>query len=77
MIPKDKLMNDPSSVFEKPSDVLDNMELSTEQKIEILKQWKQDIMLRLVAEEENMAGTPENSERLKQVSDALILLEED
>jgi hypothetical protein len=77
MISRDKLMNDPSSVFEKPSDVIDNMELSAEQKIEVLQQWKQDIMLRIVAEEENMAGTPENSERLKQVTDALIALGED
>lgn len=70
-------MNDPSSVFQKPSDVLDNMELSSEQKIEILRQWKQDIMQRLVAEEENMTGEPGNAERLKQVTDALIALESD
>jgi len=77
MIPRDKLMNDPSSVFEKPSDVLDNLELSAEQKIEILRQWKQDVMLRLVAEEENMPGDPENSDRLKAITDALIALEQD
>ena len=77
MIPRDKLMNDPSSVFEKPSDVLDNLELSAEQKIEILQQWKQDVMLRLVAEEENMPGDPENSDRLKAITDALIALEHD
>ena len=70
-------MNDPSSLFEKPSDVLDNMELSREQKIEVLKQWKQDVMLRLVAEEENMPGSPENSDRLKAITDALIALDED
>lgn len=77
MIRRDKLMNDPSSVFEKPSDVLDNLELSTEQKIEVLQQWKQDVMLRLVAEEENMPGNPENSDRLKAITDALIVLEKD
>lgn len=76
MIPKDKLMNDPSSLFEKPSDVLDNMELSLEQKIEVLQQWKQDVMLRLVAEEENMPGDPDNSDRLKAIEDALIALGE-
>ena len=75
MLPREKLMNDPSSVFAKPGDVLDNPELSREQKIEILRQWKHDITLRLIAEEENMAGSPENSDRLRQVTDALIALD--
>lgn len=77
MMPRDKLMSDPSSVFEKPSDVVDNMELSRRQKIEILTQWKQEVTQRLVAEEENMAGDPDNSERLKELTDALIALKED
>ena len=77
MMPRDKLMSDPSSVFEKPNDVVDNMELSRRQKIEILTQWKQEVTQRLVAEEENMPGDPDNSERLKALTDALIALEED
>jgi hypothetical protein len=77
MMPRDKLMSDPSSVFEKPGDVVDNMELSREQKIDILTQWKQEVTLRLVAEEENMPGDPGNSDRLQELTDALIALEED
>ena len=76
MMPRDKLMSDPGSVFEKPSDVVDNMELSRQQKIEILTQWKQEVVLRLVAEEENMPGDSENSDRLKELTDALIALDE-
>jgi len=76
MIPKDKLMNDPGSIFEQPGDVVDNMELSREQKIKILQQWKQEITLRLVAEDENMPGAPANADRLRAVNDALVALRE-
>jgi hypothetical protein len=76
MIPKDKLMNDPGSVFNKPSDVIDNMELSRQQKVTILQQWKQEVLLRLVAAEEDMTGDPEDANRLKEISNALIALEE-
>lgn len=75
MIPREKLMIDPSSVFEEPNDVLDNTELSGEEKVEILQQWKDEVQLRLVAEEENMSGDPANSERLKEVTNALIALD--
>lgn len=75
MLPRHKLMQDPSAVFEKPGDVLDNMELSTEQKIEVLRQWQNDVQQRLVAEEEAMPGSSKNSTRLQEISDALIKLE--
>lgn len=76
MIPRNKLMQDPSAVFEKPADVLDNMELSSEQKIEVLRQWRDDVQQRLVAEEEAMPGDVDNATRLQEISDALIALEE-
>lgn len=77
MIPKAKLMSDPSSVFDKPSSLVDNMEFSREQKIEILRQWKDDVLQRIVAEEEAMPGSSDNSDRLKEVSNALLSLEQD
>ena len=87
MLPRHKLMQDPSAVFEKPGDVLDNMELSTEQKIEVLRQWQNDVQQRLVAEMQavgiawsdeewmRMPGSSKNSTRLQEISDALIKLE--
>ncbi len=77
IIPREKLMIDPGSVFDKPGDVVGNRALSRGEKIEILRQWKQEVTLRLVAEEENMVGDPQNSDRLQQVTEALTELEDD
>lgn len=77
MIPKQKLMHDPSSVFDDPDDVVDNTALSRGEKIEILQQWKQEVTLRLVADEEAMPGDSKDSERLQEVSEALVELEDD
>ncbi len=77
MIPTEKLMIDPGSVFDKPADVVGNSALSHGEKIEILRQWKQEVTLRLVAEEESMAGDPQNPARLQQVTEALTELEND
>jgi hypothetical protein len=74
---KDILMKDPAHVFKTPTDLFENEELSKGQKIAVLEQWKDEIILYFVAEDESMAGNPENAERLKLVSDALIALKED
>jgi len=68
-------LNDPGSVFDRPRDVLDAPGLSVGQKRQILRQWKQEVVLRLVAEDENMSGSPANADRLRQISNALIALE--
>jgi hypothetical protein len=68
---KEDLMQDPSTVFKTPSDVLDNPDLSAQQKVVVLRQWHNDVLQRLVAEEENMAGDPGNAERLRQIANAL------
>ena len=73
---KDDLMRDPSELFNSPDDVLDNPDLSAQQKIVVLKQWQDDVMQRIVAEEENMSGDPDNAERLRQISNALEALGE-
>ena len=44
----------PEEVFESPEAICDNRELTTEQKIEILESWRQEIQQMIVAEEENM-----------------------
>ena len=48
--------SDPSSYFDSPDDVVGNLQLTTAQKIEILRQWETDARLMSVAEEENMPG---------------------
>jgi len=78
MIPKEKLMHDPSSVFDRPADVVRNRELSHGEKIEILRQWKQEVMLRMIAEDEaEMPEDAKNPDRLQQVSEALVVLEDE
>lgn len=47
---------DPASVFKMPQEVLEQDQLSKEDKIFILKQWEYDELELSVAEEENMTG---------------------
>ena len=68
---KQDLMQDPSSLFNTPRDLLEAPDLSAQQKTVILEQWKNDVLQRMVAEEENMDGDPGNAERLRQISNAL------
>jgi len=69
-------MQDPSTLFDTPRDLLEAPDMSASQKIELLEQWKSDVLQRMVAEEENMAGATDNAERLRQISNALEALEE-
>jgi len=71
---KQDLMRDPSSLFDSPRDLLDAPELSARQKIVLLEQWQDDVLQRMVAEEENMRGDPDNAERLQQITNALAVL---
>lgn len=73
---KEDLMQDPSTLFNEPSDVLEVPELSTQQKVVVLRQWHSDVLQRMVAEEENMEGDPGNAERLRQIANALEALGE-
>ena len=76
MIPKDKLMRTPEAVFVSPSDVVENMELSREQKIAVLRQWKDETVTRGAAEEEGLQGGTDDAELLQQITDALIAIGE-
>ena len=75
MIRKDKLMTDPEDVFKTPRDVLENDELSDEQKIVVLEQWQDEIRQRMVAEEEAMPGEdPDDAELRQEIHEALPTL---
>ena len=52
MIDVNKAMLDPPMVFQYPKDVVANVELTRDQKIEILRRWEYDARQLEVAEEE-------------------------
>jgi len=74
MIDLDRAMLVPASVFKTPDEVLQSEELSSEQKIDILRRWEYDARELEVAEEENMLGS--NSDILDQILRALLKLDE-
>lgn len=55
-----KALHDPTSVFDKPDDVLNDKEFTIKQKIDVLRQWEYDERVLEVAEEENMGGDAEH-----------------
>jgi len=67
-----KAKTSPSQVFSRPKDVLNEHDLTQDQKIEILHQWELDARQLSVAEEENMGGGEPN--RLQEVVKCLIAL---
>ncbi len=73
MIDVNKAMLDPTMVFENPKDVVANVELTRDQKIEILRRWEYDARQLEVAEEEaGMAvRRPEMFDRVLQALHAL------
>jgi hypothetical protein len=69
---KEKQAADPSLVFEKPEQVLQDSTLTWEQKIKILRQWEYDVRGLQVAEEESMTGPQRVS--LAEIREALRAL---
>jgi len=53
-IDKEKAQTNPSSVFEKPADVVKNKDLSAKEKTKALQEWELDARLVDVAAEEGM-----------------------
>jgi hypothetical protein len=49
---------DPASAYRAPAEVLDDRDLSREEKIKVLRRWEYDARELEVAEEENMGGGP-------------------
>lgn len=67
--------HNPSAFFKAPSNVLESVELSKDDKISILKQWAYDEREKEVAEEENMAGSVNGGSRLHDILEALLTLQ--
>ncbi len=65
----DKCRTDPSGMFHLPRNVLDDNQLTKQQKLEILHQWAYDARQCLIAEEENMSDGTNNI--LQQILDAI------
>ncbi len=57
MLKKSRTMTDPKSLFKEPRYVVANQELSDQEKITILENWKLDLIELQKATEENMPGT--------------------
>jgi hypothetical protein len=67
-------LDDPSSVFAAPADVVRSEDISREQKIQILRRWEYDARSLEVAQDENMMGG--RGSMLAEVLDALHTLGE-
>ena len=68
------LMEDPEREFHDPRHVLENHELSEAQKLQLLLNWRLDLLELERATEENMAASIDSgdvAEQLKKVTDAL------
>lgn len=67
-----EILQDPTKVFDSPSDVLAAKELNREEKIEVLQRWEDDCKLLQVAEGEGMeARSNTAAETLQKVLSAL------
>ena len=62
-------LDNPSSCFATPADVVRSSELSHSEKVQILRRWEYEARLLEVAQEENMTGG--STSRLADVLDAL------
>ncbi len=69
-----RALADPAGIYQEPADVLKDVSLSHEEKIQVLKQWEYDARGILVADEENMGG--DAASMLSRVHHALRELEE-
>ena len=74
-IDRHKALCAPEAVFSHPFEVLHSSELGYDEKVKILRNWKQSLEQLQTASEENMlneAGTSDVSTRLAAVTNALI-----
>jgi len=75
MVNLERAKIDPSSVFDKPRDVLKEGALTREQKIDILRRWAYDEREMAVAEEENMqSANKEPNSTLDEILKSLLEL---
>jgi hypothetical protein len=75
---KDKLMRNPQEEFRTPQRVLDDPELSENQKVSLLMNWRSDLIEIQRADGENMQNAADDegdvAVALKRVTDALTTL---
>lgn len=71
MFSKDELMRHPADVFKEPLRVLEHADLSAHQKVAILTQWKDEVVQRQKAEEENMGDGGSVADLLREIQNAL------
>lgn len=71
-----KYKSQPQEHFSSPHEVVSHKELSTQEKIDILESWRQEIMQLIVAEEENMPAQEDDHyhDEEKQLSEIHQLL---
>ena len=70
----DHAMKDPAACFAKPSEILDQEDLTKDQKLKILHQWEYDVLQHEVATEENMTPSKSGHPRLAEIRQALEAL---
>lgn len=66
---------DPTAVFRTPAELMARTDLSDAQKIELLRRWEYDARELEVAEEENMAGSGDDTDLLGEILNCLRQLE--
>jgi hypothetical protein len=71
MIDINKALTNPSAVFKRPHEVVENNDLSREQKIDVLRRWEYDARELQVADEEGMAPADPQPVVLDGILDAL------
>ena len=74
----EEILKDPSAVFDSPQDVVDDPNLSDQDKSKILKNWKEDAQALIRAESENMESAHRTSpapELLAEISNIQIEFE--
>lgn len=69
-----KSLKNPAEAFDSPQDVANDPELSNEQKIEVLTQWRYDELETEVADQENMGG--DKPDKLGEINNLLLELKD-
>lgn len=55
----DAILRDPSAVYKRPDDIVQDSNLNDDEKLEVLEQWEFDARELQVASDENMPGQQE------------------
>jgi hypothetical protein len=66
-----ELKKNPAKHFSHPRQIVENAQLGVSDKLEVLKSWKQEIVLLMKADEENMTG--DDSYELNNINQAIDL----